>query len=235
MLIRSLALLALLLAGPGLAAVPEPEDEPRDEPRQEKPAAAAEDTTRFLPRWLRWRASAGLGWISSPTFIRQRYQAGQSFELGLEVRPHAALRMGVSGEYQVLPAVGRAHYQIITENFEGSPIAVDTLSFEWTDRGWLGAARAEVHARMLPHTWLSAGIGRGYLEAGVRPYHFEQPNVILDVEFPGSTAWGWLASLGMRHEFDLLGPVLAAEVRWSALERPLDRLQIWTIRIGWGG
>ena len=111
----------------------------------------------------------------------------------------------------------------------------DTLSFDWRQRGWMGAARAEVAVRALPHTWLVAGGGRAYLGAGVRAFHFANPFQTLDVRFPGSSGWGWLGSLGARYDFDLFGPKLGAELRYSALARPQDRLQMWSLRIGWAG
>lgn len=226
---RRLVPLALLLlsSSPVRAAVPEP-------PPARAPAAAPDSAT-FLPRWLHAHGSVGLGWIHSPEFIRQRYEVGQDFELGIEARPRPRLRVRLNGEYQVLPAVGRASYQFVTfQDLEGNQ-AVDTLSFDWRGRGWLGAARAEVQWRALPHTWLMVGAGRGYLGAGLRAYHFRDPFQTLDVEFPGSSGWAWIGSLGTRYDFDLFGPTLGAELRWSTLDRPQDRLQTWSLRIGWQG
>ncbi len=226
---RRLVLLALLLSSvaPARAAVPEPAP----------PAAlaSAADSGSFLPRWLHLHGSIGLGWIQSPVFIRQRYEAGQDFEFGLEARPRPRLRVRFNGEYQVLPAVGRASYQFVTfQDIDGGQLK-DTLSFDWRGRGWLGAARAELQWRALPHTWLIAGVGRGYLAAGMRAYHFRDPFQTLDVEFPGSSGWAWIGALGARYDFDLFGPTLGAEVRWSTLDRPQDRLQTWSLRIGWQG
>jgi hypothetical protein len=221
-------LLALgLLVPAARAAVPEPESPPS--------VSQVPDTSRFLPRWLHLHASVGFGWISSPRFVRERYQGGQDFEAGLESRPRPGLRLRLSGEYQVLPAVGRATYQIVAfEDLEGGQL-LDTLAIDWYGRGWLGAARAEVQWRTLPHTWLLAGAGRGYVEAGMRPYHIEHPGITVDVEFPGSSGWAWIGMLGARYEFDVFGPLLGAEVRWSTLDRPQDRLRTWSIRIGWQG
>lgn len=219
---------ALLLAPlPSAAAVPE----------QSFPAqrAAAPDTSQFLPRWLHLHGSVGYGWLSSPRHIRQRYEAGQDFEFGLEARLKPRLRLRLNGEYQVLPAVGEINFTFVDTGFKGSGSAIDTLSFDWRQRGWLGAARAEAQLRVLPHTWLIAGAGRGYIGAGVRAFHFADPFGTVDVRFPGSSGWGWLTSAGARYEFDLFGPTLGAEVRWSALDRPQDDLQLWSIRIGWQG
>jgi len=222
----ALALAACLFTLPASAAVPEPSPEP---------PAAAPDSAGFLPRWLHLYGSAGIGWISAPRFIRQRYQAGQAIELGLEGRPRRDLRLRFGGEYQVLPAVGRATYQIVTlRDLEGG-VALDTLSFDWIGRGWLGAARGEAHWRALPATWLMAGVGRGFLAAGMRAYHFRDPFIELDVEFPGSSGRAWIGMLGARYDFEVFGPRLGAEVRWSTLDRPQDRLQTWSIRIGWQG
>jgi len=210
------------------AAVPE-------EPPAPASATAAPDTSHFLPRWLHSSGSAGYGWIQGPALIRQRYEAGQDFELGLEARPRPRLRVRLNGEYQVLPAVAQATYAfLVFAGPRGQPV-MDTLSFEWRQRGWLGAARAELQWRALPHTWLVAGAGRGYLGSGVRAFHFRNPFETLDVPFPGSSGWAWIGSAGARYDFDLFGPMLGAELRWSTLDRPQDRLQMWSLRIGWRG
>ncbi len=206
-------------------------------PEQSFPAqrAAVPDTSQFLPRWLHLHAGVGYGWLSSPPNIRERYEAGQDFEFGVEARTQPRVRLRLSGEYQVLPAIGRVNYTIFGTEPRGGGTATDTLSFDWKQRGWIGAARLEGQFRLLPHTWLLAGGGRGYLGAGVRPYHFRDPFGTVDIEFPGSSGWGWLTSAGARYEFDIFGPVLGAEVRWSVFDRPQDHLQLWSIRIGWQG
>jgi hypothetical protein len=210
------------------AAVPEPPPAPAHPPDHS-------DTSAFLPRWVHLHASFGVGWISSPRFIRERYEAGQDFEAGFEIRPRSALRIRLNGEYQVLPALGRVNFQRIAYTDPDGNAVADTLSFDWLGRGWMGAGRAELQWQALPHTWLLAGGGRGYLSAGQRAYHFRDPFVTLDVEFPGSSGWAWISSLGARYEFELFGPVLGAEVRFSQLDRPQDRLQTWSIRFGWQG
>ena len=217
----------LLAAAPARSAVPEPPPPPQ--------ARSGPDTSRFLPRWLHMQASVGYGWIQGPVLIRQRYEAGQDFQLGFEARMRPNLRLRLDGEYQVLPAVAKASYAVLSfRNSDGS-LASDTVSFEWRGRGWLGAARSELQWRALPHTWLTVGAGRGYLDAGVRPFHYASPFESLDIEFPGSSGWGWLTSAGARYDFDLFGPLLGAELRWSTLDRPQDRLQMWSLRIGWQG
>jgi hypothetical protein len=222
-----LALTLVLLPTLARSAVPEPP--------MRATAPSAPDTSQFLPRWLHLHGSAGYGWLSSPAFLRRRYEAGQDFEIGVEARMRRHLRLRLNGEYQVLPALGHARYQFVSfRGIDGGQIT-DTLSFDWRGRGWLGAARAELQWRTLPHTWLLAGAGRGYLDAGVRAYHFRDPFVILDVDFPGSSGWAWITSLGARYDFDVFGPLLGIEGRWSSLERPQDRLQTWSVRVGWQG
>ena len=227
-LFLSLIAASLLLGAAAThAAVPEPP------PHANAPAGP--DTSRFLPRWLHLHGSAGYGWIQGPTLIRQRYEAGQDLQFGLEARMRPSLRLQLDGEYQVLPAVGHATYAFVAfQGIDGEQV-LDTLSFDWRGRGWLGATRAELQWRALPHTWLTAGAGRGYLDAGVRASHFRDPFRTLDIEFPGSTGWGWITSVGARYDFDLFGPLLGAELRWSALDRRQDNLSMWSIRIGWQG
>jgi len=198
-------------------------------------ARTAPDTSHFLPRWLHLHASGGFGWIASPTQIRQRYEPGQDFEFGLETRMRKTFRLRLNGEYQILPALGIAKYTFVTFTDPEGNQARDTVSFDWRQRGWLGAARLEGQWRALPHTWLLAGVGRGYLSAGVRAFHIADPFASLDVQFPGSSGWAWITSAGARYDFDMFGPVLGAELRWSTLDRPQDRLQTWSIRLGWLG
>ena len=205
-------------------------------PEQSFPAqrAAAPDTGQFLPRWLHLHGSIGYGWMSSPRNIRERYEAGQDFEFGIETRPQPRLRVRLNGEYQVLPALGKAVYTFVRGGRVGAT-GIDTVSFDWQQRGWLAAGRAEVQARVLPHTWLLGGGGYGYLASGVRAFHFDDPFGSVDIAFPGSSGWGWLGSAGLRYEFDLFGPTLGVETRWSAFTREQDELQFWSIRIGWQG
>lgn len=223
-----LALATLLLAASvsvARAAVPEPTP----------PAPAEPDTSHFLPPWLHLHGSIGYGWISAPALIRERYEAGQDFEAGLEMRVRRNLRLRLNGEYQLLPAVAEAHYAFITAfDVEGNPVR-DTVSIDWRQRGWLGAARLEAQVRVLPHTWLLGGVGRGYLASGVRAFHIEDPFTTLDVRFPGSSGWAWITTAGARYDFDLFGPMLGAELRWSTLDRPQDVLRTWSLRIGWQG
>jgi hypothetical protein len=67
--------------------------------------AAANDTSRFLPRWLHLHGAAGLGWLASPAWMRKFYQAGQGYEAGLETRPGGAFRLRLNGRVPV--AAGR--------------------------------------------------------------------------------------------------------------------------------
>jgi len=59
---------------------------------------APRDTSRFLPDWLHLHAAIGVGWLASPIQIRQIYQAGQGYELGLEARPADAWRLRLNAE-----------------------------------------------------------------------------------------------------------------------------------------
>jgi len=223
---RPLAMFLLAsLAGVPLAhaAVPEP-----------PPAAtsAPADSAGLLPPGLHPWVSAGLGWIAAPQAVRRRHQVGQGLALGLEVRPRPAVRLRAGAEYQTLPAVSRVQYQFIGYTFEGIPVP-DTLSLDVIGRGWIGSGRIEAQWRALPRLWLLAGGGRGYFSPGLRAYHFASPSIEVDVDFPGSSGWAWIASTGARLEFDVFGPTLDAEVRWDTLLRRQDTLRGWTLRVGW--
>jgi len=231
-IVRRLAALASLAAclvwvRPARAAVPG------------TPAEAAEpavaDTNRFLPRWLHLHAAAGLGWLASPEWMRKFYQAGQGYELGFEVRPGHTFRLRLNGEYQGLPVVTDAKYTYVYMTPGGVPIR-DTLVVEERGNGWIGSARLEANWSLAPQLWVLGGLGRGYLETGLRSQH---PSGVYSssfiIDFPGSSGWTWDATVGTSYEFALFGPRLSAEVRTNYLMRNRDRMQTWSIRLGWGG
>jgi hypothetical protein len=232
-IVRRIATLASLAAclcaqAPVRAAVPEPEE------GAPKPVVA--DSSRLLPRWLHLHGAAGLGWLASPEWMRKFYQAGQSYEVGLQVRPSGAFRLSLSGEYQTLPAVTDMSYGFITSvpALDTEPTR-DTVQVEARATGWIGSARLEAQMAISPELWLMGGFGRGYLSTGLEPVHLSDPYASLDFEFPGSSGWAWIATVGTKYEFELFGPRLSAEVRSSYMMRHLDRFQTWSVRIGWGG
>lgn len=226
--IAALACLAACLLAPRPARAAEPENEGAQ--------PAAQDTTRLLPRWLHLHAAAGLGWLASPEWMRKFYQAGQGYELGLEVRPGGAFRLRLNGEYQTLPAVTDVEYAFITSEppLDGEPMR-DTVRIQARATGWLGSARLEAQMALTPQIWLLGGFGRSYLSTGLEPVHVADPFSSLNLDFPGTSGWAWMTTAGTSYEFELFGPRLSAQVRTSYLMRERDRLQTWSIRIGWGG
>jgi hypothetical protein len=230
---RSTATLALLAASlcawyPARAAVPEP-------PGGEAAAKpAANDSTRLLPNWVHLHGAAGLGWLASPEWMRKFYQAGQGYELGLETRMGPSFRLRLNGEYQTMPAVTNASFSIITAASLDNAPARDTVLVEARTTGWLSSARLEAQMALTPHLWVLGGFGRGYLETGLHTTHVSDGVVSVDLVFPGSSGWVWLATAGTSYEFDVFGPRLSAEVRSSYLMRDQDRFQTWSIRLGWG-
>src|SRR5262245_3854932 len=130
---------------PPAGAVPEP-DTTGDAPWGYGRPAATPDTSHFLPTWLHLHASVGVGWISSPPIIRQRYEAGQDYEVGLETRRRDNFRMRLNAEWQVLPAVSRGTAELITVATGDDAqhvIERDTLLLDARAAGWLGAGRLE--------------------------------------------------------------------------------------------
>ncbi len=190
------------------------------------------DSSRVLPLWLHPNATVGLGWISAPVEIRKRYEAGYDFDAGVEARHGDRLRLRVNGEFQMLPSINRGIYSVLDFVDAQGNFHSDTLAFEVLGRGWLGAARLEAQARVLPRIWLMAGIGRGYMSAGGRAYDFQSPFESLNVTFPGSNGWAWIPMVGARYDFDAFGPLIAVETRYSALQRSQDVLHSWSIRLG---
>ena len=233
---RRIAMLASLAA---CLAAPRPAGAAMHEPPAEgdKPSAsAATDTSRFLPRWLSLHGSAGLGWLASPEWMRKFYQAGQSYDLGLEARPGATFRLRLNGEYQGLPVVTEAQYSYVYGvTIEGVPLR-DTVVVQDRGNGWIGSARLEAQWALAPELWLLGGLGRGYLETGLHSQHPSDAFASsFNIDFPGSSGWAWVATAGTSYEFALFGPRLSAEVRTSYLMLGTSRMQIWSIRLGWGG
>jgi hypothetical protein len=190
------------------------------------------DSSGVLPRWLHFNASAGAGWISAPAKIRKRYEGGWNLDGGVEARVHPRLRLRLNGEYQMLPSIGKEIYGIDNYLDANGVFHSDTLAFEYLNRGWLGAARLEAQAKVLPHFWIIGGIGRGYLGSGGRAYDFATPFESLNVKFEGSNGWAWIPMAGARYDFDVFGPLIAFETRYSALQRKQDVLHTWSIRVG---
>jgi hypothetical protein len=227
----TLAVLAACLCAlhPAVAAVPEPAD------GEVAAKTAVSDSSRLLPNWLHLHGAAGLGWLASPEWMRKFYQAGQGYELGLEIRPGPSLRLRLNGEYQTLPAVTNASFTFITATSLDRAPARDTIQVETRTTGWIGSARLEAQMALTPHLWVIGGFGRGYLETGLRSFHEGDEFASVDLQFPGSSGWTWIATAGTSYEFDIFGPRLSAEVRSSYLIRDQDRFQTWSIRLGWGG
>ena len=236
--IATLALLAACIGAPrsARAAVPEPPAEGA------KPAAAATpDSSRFLPRWVSLHASAGVGWLASPEWMRKFYQAGQSYDAGFEARPGKTFRLRLNGEYQALPAVTNASFSFVTSipGLDTEP-ARDTVQVEARANGWIGSARLEAQWAIAPQLWVIGGFGRGYLDTGLRNMHLSDSFESIDLNFPGSSGWAWIGTAGASYEFELFGPRLSAEVRTGYLMRDQgrvdqSRMQTWSIRLGWGG
>jgi hypothetical protein len=232
-IVRRIAMLATFAAcswafRPARAAVPE---QPAGDA---KPAAP--DTSRFLPRWVHLHASAGLGWLASPEWMRKFYQAGQSYAAGFESRPGRTFRLRLDGEYQSLPGVTDAEYSFIssTSPLDGLP-ARDTVRVESRANGWIGSARLEAQWALAPQLWVLGGFGPGYLSTGLHTIHSSDPYGTYDLDFPGTSGWAWIATAGTSYEFELFGPRLSAELRTSYLMRDQSRFQTWSLRIGWGG
>jgi hypothetical protein len=128
-----------------------------------------------------------------------------------------------------------AKFTYVYMTLGGIPIR-DTLVVEERGNGWIGSARLEAQWSLAPQLWVLGGLGRGYVETGLQSQH---PSSVYAssflIDFPGSSGWAWIATAGTSYEFEMFGPRLSAEVRTSYLMRGTDRLQTWSIRLGWGG
>ena len=226
--IATLALLAACLTAPAVARAA-----PHEPPGEAAAKPAPRDTSRFLPNWLSLHGSAGLGWLASPEWMRKFYQAGQSYDAGLETRPGRTFRLRLNGEYQALPAVTDAQYSYVYGvTVDGTPLR-DTVVVQATGNGWIGSARLEAQWALAPELWVLGGFGRGYLSTGLQTQ--SDAYQTLDFQFPGSSEWLWVATAGASYEFNAFGPRLSLEVRSNYMLHEQDRLQTWSIRLGWGG
>lgn len=229
--LRCLLALALACAGGARAVSAQPTPSPAS---AVLPAAA--DTSRFLPRWLYPVYSLGIGWIQKPLETRQRYEAGFGAYVGLEVRPTRRLGLRVSGEYQMLPANAQGTFvQTIIVDEAGSTFS-DTLAFEYGGTGWTLGGRGELTVNPIGRLWFHGGAGFAYFNAGIQNLRLVSDGYVLDVEAPGTNGTGWLWSGGVRYDIDPAPEApLSLEVRWQALDRAQDRLQMWRIGLTYRG
>jgi hypothetical protein len=238
---RSTSLL-LLLAAASFACGPARAGEPEPPPPEHAPAA--HDTSGFLPRGIHFYGSAGGSWIAAPVSAREHTEVGECFEGGLEARPLGGLGLHLGAEYQVMP-IRRSVTGILLEGFdvEGNPIGTPFTTEESLTGALLGV-RMETQWRLLPGTWLLGGGGMAHIStrdpnsvhAGtVYTSGSGQPILVLHAEGPDLFGWASSLTLGMRQDFDFLGPLLGIEVRYSAMANGSEQLRTGSVRIGWGG
>jgi len=205
-------------------------------PAEPFPRAAAPDTSRFLPRWLSPVYSLGIGWIQTPVETRKRFEAGFGGYVGAELRPAPRLALRLSGEYQMLPAKAQGTIvQTISTDLGGSTVS-DTIAFEYGGTGWTLGARGEFAVNPAGRLWLQAGAGLAYFNAGVQNERSYTSGYVLDIKAPGTNGWGWLWSSMLRYDFDPAPTApLSLELRWQALDREQDRMQMWRVGVGYRG
>ena len=221
--------LVCLCSGRALAQPPAMPPEPNDR-------VAVVDTSRFLPRWLSPVYSLGIGWIQAPVATRQRYEAGFGGYVGVEARPAQHVGMRLTAEYQMMPANARGTLvQTVITDLGGSTRS-DTIAFEYGGTGWTLGSRVELTANPLGRLWLQGGAGYAYFNAGVQNERSISGGYVLDIKAPGTNGSGWLWSGSVRYDLDPAPSApLSLELRWQALDREQDRLQMWRIGVGYRG
>lgn len=227
---RALRLSTLLLLWVSLAPVAQAQ-ELTPPPAADGPRAAMADTSRFLPRWLHPVYSLGIGWIQKPVETRQRYEAGFGGTVGLEARPASKAALRLSGEYQMLPANARG-----TIVYTTTGTTPDTIAFEYGATGWTLGARAELAVNPLGRLWLQGGAGLAHFSAGIQNERSLGNGYQIDIKAPGTNGAGWLYSGAVRYDIDPAPEApLSVELRWQALDRRQDRLQMWRIALAYRG
>jgi len=223
------ALLSLCCATAVRAQAPPMPPEPNDR-------AAVVDTSRFLPRWLSPVYSLGIGWIQTPIETRQRYEAGFGGYVGAEARLAKRMALRLTGEYQMMPANAQGTLvQTVLTDLGGSTRS-DTIAFEYGGTGWTLGTRVELTANPFSRLWLQGGAGFAYFNAGVQNERSISSGYVLDIKAPGTNGEGWLWSGGVRYDIDPApNAPLSIELRWQALDREQDRLQMWRIGVGYRG
>jgi hypothetical protein len=238
---RTISLLVLLATASfvcGAARAGPPEAAPPEH------APAARDTSGFLPRGIHFYGSAGGSWIAAPAASREHSEVGESFEAGLEARPLGGLGLHLGAEYQILP-IRRSITGILFEGLDaqGNPTGTP-FTTEQSVTGALLGIRMETQWRLIPGTWLLGGGGMAHistrdpnsLHAGALYIAGgDQPILVLHAEGPDLFGWASSLTLGMRQDFDFLGPLLGIEVRYNAMTNGSQQLRMGSIRIGWGG
>lgn len=210
--------------------------QPPGMPPEPNDRLAVRDTSRLLPRWAYPVYSLGPGWIQTPVKVRQRFEAGFGGTVGLEVRPASRVGVRLSGEYQMLPANAQGTIvETVPSELDGSAV-IDTVAFEYGGTGWLLGARTELAVNPVGRAWLQAGAGLGYFSAGISNERSISGSFLVDIRAPGTNGWGWLWSTALRYDFDPAPSApLSVEVRWQAVDREQDRMQMWRVAVGYRG
>jgi hypothetical protein len=238
---RSTSLLLLLAAASfacGAARAAERESPPPEH------ASVARDTSGFLPRGIHLYGSAGGSWIAAPVPAREHTEVGECFEGGLEARPLGGLGLHLGAEYQVIP-IRRSVSGILLEgtDLEGNPIGTPFTTEESLTGAMLGI-RMETQWRLLPGTWLLGGGGMAHISTrdpnslqvgSISIAGNGQPVLVLHAEGPDLFGWASSLTLGVRQDFEFLGPLLGIEVRYSAMTNGSEQLRMGSVRLGWGG
>lgn len=180
-----LASLPLMLC---LAAVPEAHAQSPTEPGS---PYVISDSTRILPRWLEGQIQAGIGWMGSPGFERQRYEAGLTGAAAAESRPAQWLALRARIAYLDLPP------DPLDVFFVGGTATEFTLEI---GHGQLVTGLLEASTPLPWALWLFGGAG------GARYGSNAAAGVLLP---DGSgfrpleeSGWGTAWSAGVRYRFD---------------------------------
>jgi hypothetical protein len=215
--------------------------EPLTPPRAS--AARAADTSTFVRRFHLY-ASAGSGWIASPAESRDHTDAGQEFQAGVQALPRRALRFNLGLDYMVLP-MHRVVKGVLIEGVDadGNPFG-EPIETEQAQTGTAVGLRGELRWRALPNFWLLAGGGMNHISTrdpnslqvgAVYNGVYNVPFLVTSSAAPDLYGWAWSRTLGVRRDFDFLGPVLGLEFRWSTLALGTEQVQTGSVQLGWGG
>jgi hypothetical protein len=160
------------------------------------PAKAKADSTSRLPLCL--IGEGGIGWMSSPSEVRRRYNAGVDVALSVELRGRSPWALAARAEYHDFPNSSSIYSGYYNSNgaFPTSLANATLVS---------GRAYDLVISPMLRFArdwWIDAGAGYGYFDSG-----FGSDQTFIDgatgqeVKVPGTTGWCGVATAGIRYEF----------------------------------
>lgn len=182
------------------------------------------DTTGVLPKWMDGAVEAGVGGMTSPLSVKDRYSAGLDLAVELQALAAPALRFGAKAEYHDTPSNN--------EGFVATSHGI--VSFDTFGDGKMFDLLGTVSVRPWRQLWLEGCAGYGHFDSGFGDINFIDGLTGDSYAPPGTIGWGPVAGAGARYEFQPnRRDRMYAGAGWRRMVRDDVTLQYGLIRVGY--